>query len=276
MKRSHHISILFAILLLIATQVSAQFQFQPSKFSANEEVVLVAWNSEEGIKRLNKSKYKNDFYQLADRFQPQINPLYCGIATTTIVLNTFRLGKQQVPRQKAHEVAKPKAWGGDTIPYPSYSQWTLLNENTDKVKAREVIRLSNITTENTNDGSQFSPGLSLEHLAMIQNEYGLKTEINHASLGPDSGVAMFREDVIQAVKDSTSFVVVNFVGNLIGTTTGGHISPLAAYHKKTDSVLVLDVAGHKNPWYWVPVEHLYKSMHTKDGEEYRGWVVITN
>ena len=30
----------------------------------------------------------------------------------------------------------------------------------------------------------------------------------------------------------------------------------------------------KNPWYWVPISHLYKAMNTKDGNNYRGWLII--
>ena len=264
----------FSFLLILSSK--SQQAFQPSTFSEDGSVVLVPWNSDEGKKRLARSKHKTDFFQLADRFQPQINPLYCGIATTTIILNTFRLGYEPIPSQAELEVDKPKAFGGGKIPYPSYSQWTLLNENTDKVKVRDIINLTNISEENTNDASQFEPGLSLAQLSGIQNLYGLGTKVYYAEQEPSAGSSHFRNQLKEVLQDSTQFLVVNFVGTLIGTTTGGHISPLAAYDKRSDSVLILDVAGHKNPWYWVPVEHLYKSMHSKDGVQYRGWVVISN
>ena len=54
----------------------------------------------------------------------------------------------------------------------------------------------------------------------------------------------------------------------------GHFSPLGAYDVESDSVLVMDVAGFKNGWYWVPVKDLYAAMNTLDGSVYRGWLVI--
>ena len=70
------------------------------------------------------------------------------------------------------------------------------------------------------------------------------------------------------------FLIVNFDGQTMGASTHGHISPVAAYDENSDSVLVLDVAGYYNPWYWAPVEHLYRAMHTLDGEHYRGYLVV--
>jgi hypothetical protein len=42
-----------------------------------------------------------------------------------------------------------------------------MNEKTDEVKPREIIDLVNITAENTNDESKFSPGLTLAELKGI-------------------------------------------------------------------------------------------------------------
>lgn len=263
-------AVCFSSLSLAGTAES----FGPSSFSDRGEVVLAAWNSDEGLRRLNRSTHKVDFHQLAHRFQPQINPLYCGIATTTILLNAIKIPRGAAPSQEELEVEKPQVWGGGRIPFPSYSQVTLLNEETDEVKPRTLIDLANITEENTDDEKAFNPGLNLDQLRRIQEIYDLKAQLFYADKEPTDGVTLFRQEVKSALSDHDKFIVVNFVGTTIGTTTGGHISPLAAYDEETDSVLVLDVAGHKNPWYWSPVSHLYRAMHTKDGDSYRGWLVV--
>ena len=247
-------------------------RFAPSSFS--NHVVLIPWNSDEGRHRLERAEFKTDFFQLAGFFQPQINPLYCGIASSTIVLNTLRQSKGEAPSQAAMEVAKPQVWGGKNVPYPAYSQFTLLNEKTDKVKPREIIELKNITPENTRDAKYFDPGLSLAHLKGILEVYGLKVDISHADLPETQGVEKFRAQVQRVLGDSHSFLVANFKGKTFGAPTGGHISPLAAYDGVSDSVLILDVAGHKNPWYWVPIRDLYLGMHTRDGKTYRGWIRV--
>lgn len=253
---------------------SSYAEFEPSSFSAANEVVLVAWNSQEGLRRLTRTQYKEDFHQLAHTYQPQINPLYCGIASSVIILNALRLAPGLVPSQKPLEVNIPKVLGGGTIPFREYSQLTFLNKDTDKVKPRAIIDLENITQENTKDVSKFSPGLKLAELKGVLEVYDLVVEMSYADNDPKEGSAAFREDVKSILNQPKHFLVVNFVGKLIGAPTGGHISPVVAYDEQSDSVLLLDVAGHKNPWYWVPVEHLYQSMHTKDGDTYRGWITV--
>ncbi|MBM5782911.1 MAG: hypothetical protein FJ368_05785, partial [Pelagibacterales bacterium] len=67
----------------------------------------VVWNSSEGLKRLDQSLYKNDFYQLINYYQPQNNPLFCSIATGTIFLNAFYTNSE-IESQKENEVRKPQ------------------------------------------------------------------------------------------------------------------------------------------------------------------------
>ena len=49
---------------------------------------------------------------------------------------------------------------------------------------------------------------------------------------------------------------------------------LTSIHKKTDSILLLDVASHKNPWYWVDVTSFFNAMSSMDGENFRGYLII--
>ena len=44
-------------------------KYQPSEFSSNKEIVLVSWNSEEGKKRFFRSRFNNDFFQIAHHYQ---------------------------------------------------------------------------------------------------------------------------------------------------------------------------------------------------------------
>ena len=73
--------------------------------------------------------------------------------------------------------------------------------------------------------------------------------------------------------DKNNFLIANFDGKVFGNKTGGHISPIVAYDENSDSLLVLDVALHKNPWYWVDLTEMVKAMNTKDGDNFRGYLV---
>ena len=265
-------------LMLADTSFSASVEdwtygeFHAAQFSPESDVAIVAWDTTLGRDRLMRSEYKNDYFQLADNFQPQLNPLYCGIASSVIVLNSMRLATNAVPSQKAIEVNVPEALGGGRLDYPSYSQLTLLGEKTDRVKSRTVIELRN----QDDPEAKLDPGLSLHDLYGVLEVYGARTQLYYADREPAEGTDDFRRILKKALSDSTHFVIVNFHGKTMGTASDGHISPVAAYDEKSDSVLLLDVAGYLNPWYWVPTEHLYRAMHTRDGDKYRGYVVISD
>jgi hypothetical protein len=238
-----------------------------------KENSTIRWSSKEGLARLNSSQYKNDFYQMAEHFQPQINPLYCAIASSVIVLNTLYEG-QKINNQRGLEVIKPKAFGGGIIPFNSYSQLTFLNKITDKVKDQKIITLQNITQENENNTKNFDAGLSLKQLDDILKTYQLKTEIHYAKAYDQRSLESFREMLKNILSENKKFLVANFDGKVLGLQTKGHISPIVAFDEKTDSVLILDVAGHKNGWYFARVSDLLGAMNTKDGEYYRGYLII--
>jgi hypothetical protein len=270
-----HLGICCAFVMLIGSAHAQEKKdlygvFGPSSLSPHGETVLIGWDTEEGRTRFARSAYKNDFFQLADNFQPQVNPLYCGVASSVIVLNAMRLNRNAVPSQRSLEVEVPRDLGGGRLRYRSYSQMTLLGERTEPVKPRAVIEL-----KNTGEGEgKFSPGLTLAQLKGILEAYDARVALYYADADSEDAVAAFRKDLMAVLADSVRFMVVNFKGKAMGTSTGGHISPVAAYDEQTDSVLVLDVAGHRNPWYWVPVAHLYGAMHTLDGKHYRGYLVV--
>ena len=66
-----------------------------------------------------------------------------------------------------------------------------------------------------------------------------------------------------------TYVVVNYVRQLLGQAGAGHISPLGAFDPHTDRVLVLDVAAHRYPYSWVPVTRLWSAMNTIDTDSGR-------
>lgn len=242
---------------------------------ADEAPMTLQWNSKEGITRLNNTEYKNDFYQLADHFQPQINPLYCGIATSVIILNTIYDGKE-IASQKELEVKKPQAFGGGFVPFNSYSQTTFLNEKTDKIKDRKIINLQNITPANENDAKNFDAGVGLKQLSdILSKAYKLNVKLTYAKKADEKSIDKFRQNVKNITADNNKFIIANFNGKNLGLKTNGHISPIAAFDETSDSALLMDVAGHKNGWYWVSISDLYKAMNTKDGENYRGYLVIS-
>lgn len=255
----------------VSTTTQAYGEFSPSRLSPNNHPVAIHWASHDGRQRLLRSKHNNDYFELSSHFQPQLNPLYCGIATSVIVLNSLRLPKKAAPNQTDIEVIVPKSLGGGTLPYPSFSQLTLLDIKTGKIKRRDVIELKAKNVEN-----QYDPGLTLKQLRGVLESYDVKITTYHADSYTDKSIDKFRNTAKKVLRDDDHYLIVNINGRVYGSATDGHISPLAAYDEISDSVLLMDVAGYLNPWHWVPVRDLYAAMNTLDGNDYRGYLVISD
>jgi len=250
--------------------------FKPVKNGTKDKVILEPWFTAEGQRRLARSHSKKDFYQLAHHYQPQLTPVYAGVASAVIVMNGVRLPTHAMKSQRESEIAKPPALGGGIIPFPAYNQVNFFNEATDAVKNRKELGLQNVTPSNQNDKSQFKPGTSLSELKGLLGVYQFTAVVQEASAEPKLGAPAFRKVLKSVLSENDHFLLANFKGDDLGASTEGTVSPLVAYDAQSDSVLVLDVTGHKNPWYWAPVDAFYRSMHTQYGAgTWRGWLTVS-
>lgn len=203
------------------------------------------WNSEDGLKQLAQSQFKNDFYQLANFYQAQINPFYCSAASSVIILNAINQTNL-------------------------YKQEDFFNPKTDEIKLKTII-----LGQQKNEKGENDLGLTIAQLSEILTKvYNLKTTTIYAKNSNKKSIDNFRKIVMKITQDNDKFLLVNFDGKILENKTNGHISPLVAYDESSDSVLIMDVALHKNQWFWTKLETLYKAMNSKDGENYRGFLII--
>jgi len=79
-----------------------------------------------------------------------------------------------------------------------------------------------------------------------------------------------------ATREDGPVLVSNYSRRTVGQTGGGHFSPIAGYHEKTDQVLVLDTARFKYPAHWMPVPLLFDAMVEQDADSQlsRGWLLL--
>jgi hypothetical protein len=244
-------------------------------FSVRKRIVIVEWNSPEGRSMLQRSAHKEAFFRLAHNYQPQINPFYCSVASMVTALNTLRLHRGKVPSQHGFEFEMPD---GTPITYRLYSQLTLLNDATEQIKKKVHIAPSLLPKGTPIDEESLNPGLDLHEVSAMLESHGAKSHLYYASLPPVHGLPKFCESMKLMLNDPSKVMIANFDGKTLGASTGGHYSLIGAYDAESDSVLVLDTAGHRNPWFWVPAKHLYFAMHTKPpkGNFYRGYLIVTD
>jgi hypothetical protein len=116
-------------------------------------------------------------------------------------------------------------------------------------------------------------GMTLQDLAGMMRAHGADAAVHHAS---SSSVDEFRADLASNLDNAGDWLIVNYDRKILSEVGSGHISPVSAYSKEKDMVLLLDTAGYKYPHHWVPVAELFRAMNTPDSEskKSRGWVVV--
>lgn len=246
--------------------------YSVASFSLRKRVVIIDWNSEEGKKMLARSQHSEPFFALAHLYQPQINPFFCSVAAMVTTLNALRLDKGKVPNQSGFDFEAPT---GEKIHYKLYSQLTLFNPKTEKVKRKVDIAPSMLPKDYPLPEEDYDPGLNLHEVEKILNIHGAETSLVYAKDPLEKALPYLRETIKSLMKTSDKIMIANFHGKVMGLTAKGHYSTIGAYDEESDSVLVLDTAAHKHPWYWVPLKHLYHGMHTEAAKDlFRGHIIV--
>ncbi len=242
-------------------------KYDNSKYS--ESVAVVNWHSEEGIKRFNRTEAKGDFFRLAHHFKPQVNPAACGQAAATIVLSAiYEINHKPFPIIEEW----PIAIGEKKYPlqYRLLNDSNFFNGETDKILDRRVISMK----IRKKDG-EFGGGMDIEELQKMLRVHGVKSQLTNVKEYSDANLNKFRDLVKSSVNSDKKLLLLNY-DHSYKSLMGGHFSPIAAYDVDSDSVLVLDVAAHRNPWIWINLSDVYHAMNTKNYAQtsYRGYLVI--
>ncbi|AQS35667.1 Phytochelatin synthase [Shewanella psychrophila] len=236
---------------------------------------LVHWNSNEGIHRLEESAVKGDFFALATHFEGQQNKVYCGVASMTVILNALRVGKGEHKITPDESIIAPQDRG-----YFPQKNWSPLFE---RYTQNTVVELSPKTRleimgkprqEKGTEKEQASDyGLGLADLAGLAKNHGLRA---HAYFVKDSATYTEQKaSLIHALVSQDTYAIVNYSRSVLDQAGSGHFSPVVAYHKASDSFLIMDVSNTFQTWVWVDANKLFEAMAIKDNGNSRGFLVIS-
>jgi hypothetical protein len=268
---------------IITTAISFNFAFanetinQSMTFHYNKypesayskQVAVLNWNSKEGIERFEKTSFKGDFYRLAHHYKPQTNPAVCGQAAAMIILSAiYELNHKSFPVVEEWPITI------DNLKYPLQyrliNESNFFNEETDKILDRRAISMK-ITKK---DG-KFGGGIDINELQKMLKVHGVKSKLVNVEKFSNEKLNEFRSLVKKAVNSDKEFLLLNY-DHSYKSLMGGHFSPITAYDEKSDSVLMLDVAAHRNPWIWINLSEIYHAMNTKNYAQtaYRGYLIV--
>lgn len=267
---------LFAVPLLCAlwpATAVAQAPETPSAAAvpAAAPVRLVPFDSSESMRRLERSRHKADFFRLGNHFESQQNIGFCGPTTAVIVLNALRADRADIAKPRDERLFpdefRAKLPAGLDPVYSRYTQGAFFDERLLKVKPKEQFYGAPKSA-----GARPSPGLELRELGEVLRNHDLEVQIRVV----DDALAdkRIRQELADNLARGGDYVVVNYSRPALGQRGGGHISPLGAYDRQSDSFLVLDVNPNGQPWVWVPTPALVASMRTRDANENRGYLLV--
>jgi Phytochelatin synthase len=203
-------------------------------------------DSTEGLRRLEESQARQGFVPLSMYFVSQETQTFCGVASSTMVLNAL------VPKDERPNVPEWK-------PYRLFAQSVFFTDAVEKIAPRKDV---------------LERGMTLAQLGAVLGTFPVKAEVFHA--GGNNGEYAFRKAAKEALSGHDSYLISNFLRTAVGQVGAGHFSPIAAYHEKTDSFLVYDVARYKYPPSWVRTKDLWNAMNTIDGDSQkaRGYIIV--
>lgn len=117
-------------------------------------------------------------------------------------------------------------------------------------------------------------GMALPDLLGLLDAHGVEVSGAHAS---DIDIDEFRSVIDRNLANAEDYLLVNYQRETLGQGQVGHISPVAAYDRDSDSVLIMDTAAHKYPHTWVPVDMLFAAMNETDPAtgKSRGYVEVS-
>lgn len=207
----------------------------------------------ESITRFTRSMH-GSFDQINHLLNHQQALTKCGIASACAVLNSFRPGQE-----------------------PRYSQDNFLDDETDAIKHRAHV----VPADPRLPFTSLFPGLALHELTsmLVTKEERFNIKMVYADHAEEQqGAAALRKTLQETIDDPNAHVIVNFNGRDFGRKTGGHFSVAGAYDKASDSVLIMDPAGHRHQdYFWVSVSDLYHNMQGRTGIGLpRGYLVVSH
>ena len=216
-------------------------------------ISLSSKNGKEIFREALASGGMESYFSLAEQFVTQSEPSYCALSSLAMVLNALNFDPKKV-------------WKG---PWRWVSEETLQCETQICGHSLEKVK---------RDGMDFDEFESLARCHGIRI-LAHKNYVKNHTESCDRNLSQFRSYVSSVCSSdkSESFIVANFSRRVLGQTGDGHFSPIGGYHKEKDLVLIMDVARFKYPPFWVPLEHLWKSMAVDDAKTNspRGYFILS-
>ena len=202
---------------------------------------MVPFNSKPGKaifrRALEQGMLDGSYWSLSECFAAQTSPASCGLGTLAMCLNSLAID----PGNRSNVGI-----------FRWYTEKSLFCHGSSFVPTHDEV---------------LARGISMMDLCRLGACNCLEST-PFCATGPNACTEDdFRRHVIAACADNKSSatrIVASYHRGVLGQTGDGHHSPIAAYDRESDRVLILDVARFKYAPHWVPLPLLWQAMSTFD------------
>lgn len=210
--------------------------------AASESLPWIAWDTKEGLERIQNSHAKANFWNFVRFYEAQTRLTYCAVASSVMALNSLFV-----------EAPSSQFLGA----YRLFTQEEFFSTN-----VCEVIDPRDVHARGMNLGE-------LTSVLQTLPTHVCKYEANR--LTHDE----MRSHLIDSLQNPQKAVLVLYQRKVLKQEGSGHWSPLAAYDKASDSFLIMDVARFKYPPVWTKAPVLFDAMQTIDSDGHpRGFLIL--
>lgn len=223
--------------------------------------------------------------------------LFCFTAVLILLINfvfsTPKIALQDLP---PNLISNKSAMGKELLAESIHADYPILQKNFVSQSRRafcgvasSVIALNSLTNSpslvtqssifNSESRKVIHPlkvtfgGMTLAQLNGILRANQLNSKLIYAT---NIDIEQFRELAQNNLNNPQDVILVNYRRPALNQPGGGHISPIAAYHQKSDRFLILDVAAYKYLPTWVKTQELWKGINSMDktSNRSRGLIVV--
>ena len=130
-----------------------------------------------------------------------------------------------------------------------------------------------------NQNNEYNLGVNLSMLAralnMVLKSINMTAMPSYVNKTSEQQLDTFRVLIKDVMNSPNQYIIVNYNLNIqCPELNCGHFAPIATYDQASDRVLILDPWASFSPWVWVKLTDFYSSMNTRDGNNYRGYILI--
>ena len=276
--------IILSVISIFLVKCSSSQQRQTFNFTRDREYKLysygiitgekpIVWGTPQSTKMIKETIYSKPFFALLPHYAPQLHLTSCGPASARIVLSAiYEATKTPFPVDRENSnLAKENGFTKGKFLFSERAVFDVYKGDDENKHYDVIARLKK------RKNGKFNGGIDIAKLADVMNLHP-HVKAQHFSVSsvenPKEAIANFRRKIKKVMSSNGVYMLANYHTGAMYPIASGHFSPVVAYHEATDSVLIMDVAGHLGTWVWVKVEELYKSMNTLLNGHIRGYIII--